>query len=159
MTLKIGFGYDIHRFKKNRPLILGGVRINYPRGLDGHSDADVLTHAIMDAICGATGLKDIGTLFPNTDKKLKGISSLKLLKIIGDKIHKKGFTISNIDSTIIAEEPRIAPFSSEMANNIAKMLQIKSDSISIKATTNERLGPIGSKKGIAAFAVALINKK
>lgn len=158
MTIKIGFGYDIHRFKKKRALILGGVHLKHPMGLVGHSDADVLVHAIMDALCGAAGMRDIGVLFPNTDRKLKNISSLKLLETVGDLIHKKGFIVGNIDSTIIAEEPRIAPFSSEMSSNIAHALNIRPTLVSVKATTNEGLGAIGAKKGIAAFAVALIHQ-
>ena len=154
--MKIGFGYDIHRLKKNRPLILGGVKIKFPRGLDGHSDADVLIHAVMDAICGAAGLGDIGKIFPNSDPRYKNISSIELLVKIGQLARNRGLKISNIDSTIVAEEPRISGLSPEMESNIAGALKIKKSLVSVKATTNERLGDVGSKKGIAAFAVVLL---
>ena len=154
--MKIGFGYDIHRFKKNRPLILGGVKIKFPRGLEGHSDADVLIHAVMDAICGAAGLGDIGKIFPNSDPRYKNISSIELLVKIGQLARNRGLKISNIDSTIVAEEPRISGLSPEMESNIACALKIKKSLVSVKATTNERLGDVGSKKGIAAFAVVLL---
>lgn len=154
--MKIGFGYDIHRFKKGRPLIMGGVRIKYPRGLDGHSDADVLTHAIMDAILGAAGLGDIGLLFPDSSAEYKGASSLALLEKVAALARKRKLKIVNIDSVVVAEEPKISPFTAGMIANIARAAGIKPSAVSIKATTNERLGAIGSKKGVAAFAVCLL---
>ena len=156
---KIGIGYDIHRLVKGRPLVLGGVIIPHPKGLKGHSDADVLLHAICDALLGAAALDDIGKHFSDTDPKYKGISSLKLLKKTGELISSEGYRIINIDSTLIAEEPKIAPFKKEMIQKISGALGIGKKDISIKATTNERIGDIGKKKAIAAFAVALLVKK
>jgi 2-C-methyl-D-erythritol 2,4-cyclodiphosphate synthase len=154
--MKIGMGYDIHRFKKGRPLILGGVRIKHPKGLDGHSDADVLAHAVMDALLGASGLGDIGLLFPNTDPAYAGASSIGLLKKVSAKVRKRGYKIVNLDSVIVAEEPKISPFASTMTANIARAVGVRTADVSVKATTNERLGAIGGKKGMAAFAVCLL---
>lgn len=154
--MKIGIGYDIHRFRKGRALVLGGVRIKHPKGLDGHSDADVLVHAIMDALLGASGLGDIGLLFPNTDPAHRGASSVGLLKKVAAKIRKRGYKIVNLDSVIVAEAPKISPFAPAMVSNIARAAGIKSSEVSVKATTNERLGAVGSKKGMAAFAVCLL---
>ncbi len=155
--MKIGIGYDIHRFSKKRKLILGGVEIPYKMGLSGHSDADVLIHAVMDSLLGAAGLGDIGQHFPNTNKKIKNISSLKLLNKIKQMLKNQKMKIINIDTVVIAEEPKIMKHSAKMKEIISKTLDIKSSRINIKSTTNEKLGEIGSKKGIAAFAVALLS--
>ena len=157
--MRVGIGYDIHKLVKGRPLMLGGLKVPYTKGLLGHSDADVLLHAICDALLGAAALDDIGKHFPDTDPKYKGISSLKLLKKTGELISSEGYRIINIDSTLIAEEPKIAPFKKAMVNKIAGALGINKKDVSIKATTNERIGDIGKKKAIAAYAVALLMKK
>jgi len=149
----IGFGYDVHRFKKGRKLILGGVEIKHPKGLDGHSDADVLLHALMDALLGAAGLCDIGHFFPNTDPKYKGASSLKLLEVVYKQLKKRSFKINNADITIIAETPKIYPFIDEIKENISKTINLKKERIAVKATTNEKMGFIGRSEGIAAMAV------
>lgn len=154
----VGIGYDVHKFAAQRKLVLGGVSIKYKAGLDGHSDADVLVHAIMDAILGACGKRDIGFHFPNNDKKLKNISSITLLSRVGKLISKDNFTIANIDATIIAQEPKVLRFIKKMKHNIAKVLGINKERIGIKATTNEGMGFIGRKEGIAAMAVALVKK-
>ncbi|MDR2192291.1 MAG: 2-C-methyl-D-erythritol 2,4-cyclodiphosphate synthase [Endomicrobium sp.] len=152
--MPIGFGYDAHRFKKERNLILGGVKIAVCNGLDGHSDADVLLHALMDALLGAAGLNDIGHFFPNTDPKYKNISSVKLLKEVYAQLKKRNFKINNVDMTVIAEAPKIYPFIDEMKENISKTLKLNKKKIAIKATTNEKMGFIGRGEGIAAMAVA-----
>ncbi|MBI5206817.1 MAG: 2-C-methyl-D-erythritol 2,4-cyclodiphosphate synthase [Candidatus Firestonebacteria bacterium] len=154
--MRIGFGYDIHQLTKNRKFILGGVEIPYTYGLLGHSDADVLLHAICDAILGAAGLGDIGRHFPNTDNKFKNISSMVLLKEVMNKTKIAGFTINNIDCTIVAEEPKISPYIDNMIKNIAEVFSIPRSSINIKATTPEGIGALGRKEGIAAYAVALL---
>jgi 2-C-methyl-D-erythritol 4-phosphate cytidylyltransferase/2-C-methyl-D-erythritol 2,4-cyclodiphosphate synthase len=156
MATRVGTGYDIHRFADGRTLYLGGVEIESPsgRGLDGHSDADVLLHAICDALLGAAGLPDIGHLFPNTDKTWKNIRSTELLKIVRCRIREAGLTIVNIDSTVIAEEPRIAPYIPQMRTTIAEVLELEESQIGIKATTNEGIGALGDGVGIAAHAVA-----
>jgi 2-C-methyl-D-erythritol 2,4-cyclodiphosphate synthase len=154
--MRIGIGYDIHRLEKGRKLVLGGVAIPFSKGLAGHSDADVLLHAVMDAMLGAAALRDIGFYFPPGDPAYKDISSIELLKQVKDKIDKAGYQINNIDSVIIAEEPKLAQFIELMRRNIAETLGIKADQVMVKATTNERLGDIGRKKGIAAFATALL---
>ncbi len=155
--MKIGFGYDIHRFTSKRKLFIGGINIPYKKGLSGHSDADVLLHAIMDSLLGAAGLGDIGQHFPNTDKKIKNISSLKLLNKIKQILKNQKMEIINIDTVVIAEAPPIMKYSDAMKKTISKTLNIKPFQINIKATTNEKLGAIGSKKGIAAFAVCLLS--
>ena len=157
--MRVGIGYDIHKLVKDRKLVLGGVVIPYDKGLQGHSDADALLHAVCDALLGAAGLDDIGKHFPDTDPKYKGISSLKLLKKTGELISSEGYRIINIDSTLIAEEPKIAPFKKAMVNKIAGALGINKKDINIKATTNEGIGDIGQKKAIAAYAVALLANK
>ena len=157
MNFRIGHGYDVHRLVENRRLILGGVEIPHSTGLLGHSDADVLTHAIMDALLGAAGLGDIGRHFPDSSSEFKDISSLSLLTKVAELIEKEGFTIANIDVTIIAQEPKLAPFIGKMRTNIAGMLGITA--INIKATTEEGLGFTGAKEGIAAHAVTLIFKE
>jgi len=154
--MRVGIGYDIHRLEEGRDLIIGGVKIPYKLGLAGHSDADVLLHAICDALLGALALGDIGHHFPNTDMQYRNISSLILLEKVNSLILDKGFITNNVDAVVIAEEPKIAPFITEMRSNIAKTLGIDIDSVSIKATTAEKLGSIGQKKGISAEAVVSI---
>ncbi|MCL2485502.1 MAG: 2-C-methyl-D-erythritol 2,4-cyclodiphosphate synthase [Endomicrobia bacterium] len=152
-----GLGYDVHRFKKGRKLILGGVEIASPKGLDGHSDADVLIHALMDALLGAAGLNDIGHFFPNTDPAYKNISSIKLLEIVYKELKKKSFKINNVDMTIIAEAPKIYPHIDQMKENIAKSIKTNKTRIAIKATTNEKMGFIGRGEGIGAMATVSIS--
>ena len=154
--MRIGTGYDVHRLVCNRPLIIGGVVIPYEFGLDGHSDADVLLHAMMDAMLGAAALGDIGKHFPDTDDRWKGISSLQLLKLTNDMILKEGYVISNIDATIIAQAPKLRPFIADMESLIASTLQISQTQINIKATTEEQLGFTGRKEGISAQSVCLL---
>lgn len=156
MGMRVGLGYDVHKLAENRKLILGGVEIPYEKGLLGHSDADVLVHAIMDALLGAGKLGDIGVLFPDTDPKYKGISSITLLKYVNDEISKKGIRIMNIDSIIVAQKPKMRPYIPEMEKNIAAALNINIDDINIKATTEEELGFTGSGEGISSKAVCLI---
>ncbi len=154
--MRIGFGYDVHAFSENRKLILGGVDIKHSVGLLGHSDADVLVHAIMDALLGAAALGDIGKHFPDTDDRYKGADSLKLLTAVGSIIKENNYSISNIDATIAAQAPKLAPFIDEMRANIAKALSLDISQISVKATTTEHLGFEGRKEGISAYAVCLI---
>ena len=156
MGMRVGLGYDVHKLAENRKLILGGVEIPYEKGLLGHSDADVLVHAIMDALLGAGKLGDIGVLFPDTDPNYKGISSITLLKYVNDEISKKGIHIINIDSIIVAQKPKMRPYIPEMEKNIAAALNINIDDINIKATTEEELGFTGSGEGISSKAVCLI---
>jgi 2-C-methyl-D-erythritol 2,4-cyclodiphosphate synthase len=156
--MRIGFGYDVHPFAKNRKLILGGVELDYPLGLAGHSDADVLVHAIIDAILGALGQGDIGQHFPDTEATYKDISSLKLLAQITQLMQQDGYSINNIDSTVVLEEPRLAPFIENMRNNVAKTLEIAVSQINIKAKTEEKLGFTGKKQGIKSYAVCLLHK-
>ena len=155
--LRIGHGYDVHRFASGRDLILGGVKIPYEKGLLGHSDADVLLHAIMDSILGAMGLSDIGKHFPDSDEKYRGISSLKLLGYVYDMLDKEGGMLVNVDATVIAQAPKIAPYIEEMKEKIGAVL--KCPNINIKATTEEGLGFTGRLEGISAHAVCLITKK
>lgn len=154
--LRVGFGYDIHRLVPGRRLMLGGVRIPHDRGLLGHSDADVLLHAISDALLGAAAMGDIGIHFPNTDKRYKNVSSLLLLRAIRVLLKRHNFTIHNIDSTIVLEKPRIARYALTMRRNIASALRIEVDRVSVKATTNEGLGHLGAENGCAAFAVGTL---
>ena len=156
--LKIGFGYDVHPLVKERDFILGGVKIPFEKGLSGHSDADVLSHAIGDALLGACNLGDIGQHFPDTDEKYKGISSLKLLSWIKNKIEKNKAHILNIDSTLVAEKPKLSPYIEKMKENIAQALGIKIDQVSVKATTTEGLGFAGRGEGIACYAVVLVEQ-
>jgi len=151
--MRIGFGYDIHPLVLGRKLILGGETIPYQKGLDGHSDADVLIHSLIDALLGAAGEGDIGQHFPDNDEQYKDISSLKLLKNIYKILKRKKLTINNIDVSMVLEEPQIAPFIISMKNNIAKVLKISSEKVNIKATTNEKMGFIGRKEGVASFCV------
>ncbi|CAN5725754.1 2-C-methyl-D-erythritol 2,4-cyclodiphosphate synthase [soil metagenome] len=153
-----GIGYDVHRFVLGRPLVLGGVEIPYGLGLEGHSDADVLLHAIADALLGAAGEPDIGHLFPNTDESLRGISSLEILKQVRDRLTEKKALICNVDATLIAEAPRIAPHLAAMKAKIAEALELPADRVGIKATTNEQMGFIGREEGIAAMAVASVER-
>lgn len=157
--MRVGFGYDVHRLVENRPLILGGVTIPYEKGLLGHSDADVLLHAIMDSLLGAAALGDIGKHFPDTDEKYKGISSIKLLKHVGDLLDVNGYIIGNIDATIIAQSPKMAPHIEAMRKNISSTLNISIDQVNVKATTEEGLGFTGTKEGISSQSVCLIHKK
>jgi 2-C-methyl-D-erythritol 2,4-cyclodiphosphate synthase len=154
----VGLGYDVHRLKKGRPLFLGGVKIDNPLGLDGHSDADVLLHALMDALLGACGLNDIGHFFPNTDMKLKNISSVFLLETVYEELKRRKFSVNNVDVTIIAEYPKIYPFIDEMKNVISKTIKIKKERVAIKSTTNEKMGFLGRGEGVAAMAIASVKK-
>ena len=155
---RCGIGYDIHRLGQNRKLILGGVEIPYLLGLEGHSDADVLCHAIADALLGAICAGDIGQHFPDTDESIRGISSLEILERVGQLLDEKKTAIMNVDATIIAEAPKIAPYIPEMRRKIGRALNISESRISVKATTNERLGPIGRGEGIPAMAVASVEQ-
>lgn len=154
--MRIGMGYDVHRLTEDRDLILGGVKVPFEKGLLGHSDADVLLHAIMDALLGAAALGDIGQHFPDTDPAYKGISSILLLKHVGDLLRKNNFTIGNIDATIIAQRPKLAPYRPEMVTNIANALGISEDQVCVKATTEEGLGFTGRQEGMAAQAIVLL---
>ena len=156
---RVGFGYDVHRLARGRPLIIGGVQIPFEKGLIGHSDADVLCHAIGDALLGAAGLSDIGHHFPSTDEQYRNISSLIILKEIYKLLFEKKFKIINIDSTVVAEKPQMHSHISQMKINIAATLNIKPDQVSVKATTTEGLGSIGTGNGIAAYAIALIENR
>ena len=156
--MRIGHGYDVHRLKKGRDLILGGVEIPYIKGLDGHSDADVLLHAVMDALLGAAALGDIGKLFPDTDEKYKDADSMKLLWEVVGEINEAGFKPHNIDCTICAQEPKLAPYIDEMRSNIAVACGLKKSAVSVKATTEEGLGFTGSGEGISATAVCLLEE-
>ncbi len=158
MSFKIGMGYDIHRFAQGRKLVLGGIEIPHERGLEGHSDADVLLHALCDAILGALGLGDIGEHFPNTDMKFKDISSLKLLDEVKAQMELRQFRIGNIDCMVQAEEPKINAHKAAMQSKIAEHLAIDQSLINIKATTMEKLGSIGRAEGIAAFATVLLER-
>ena len=156
--LRIGHGYDVHRLVPGRPLILGGVEIPWEKGLLGHSDADVLTHAVMDALCGAAKLGDIGKLFPDTDPRYAGISSLELLRQVAALLAEGGWTVGNIDATLLAQAPKVGPFRREMESKLAAALKIPPDRVNVKATTEEGLGFTGDGSGIAAHAVALLEK-
>ena len=151
-----GIGYDIHRFAKGRKLILGGVEIPHFRGLEGHSDADVLSHAIGDALLGAIGAGDIGEHFPNTDESIRGISSIEILKRVAKMLAEKNARVLNVDATVIAEAPKLAPHASEMRQNIAAAIGASQSDVSVKATTNEKLGTIGRGEGMAAIAIATV---
>ncbi len=154
MDTRVGLGYDVHRLVPERRLILGGVEIEHELGLLGHSDADCLLHAICDALLGAGGMGDIGRHFPDTDKRFKDISSLFLLREVGKKLGEKGLEIINIDSTIVAQRPRLSPFITRMEENISKALDIRKEQVNVKATTTEGLGFCGKEQGIACYAVA-----
>ncbi len=156
MDLRVGFGYDVHRLVPGRDLILGGVKIGYHLGLLGHSDADVLLHAISDALLGASSLGDIGKHFPDTDERFKGISSMVLLEGVVEKIKQTGFQVNNVDATIVAQAPRLAPFVAAMIENVASCLDTDISRVNIKATTTEGLGFAGEKQGIASYCVATV---
>ncbi|MDD4981008.1 MAG: 2-C-methyl-D-erythritol 2,4-cyclodiphosphate synthase [Candidatus Omnitrophica bacterium] len=159
MSCRIGIGYDIHRLVEGRKLFLGGIEIPYIRGLLGHSDGDVLLHAICDALLGATGEEDIGQHFPDTDPKYQGIASRELLKAVDTLIKKKNYLISNIDTVVIAQEPMLSPFKKQIEESIAKILDIGEDKVNVKAKTNEGLGDIGRKEAIAVYAVVMVRPK
>lgn len=156
MKLRVGHGYDVHRLTENRKLILGGEEIPYEYGLDGHSDADVLIHAIIDSLFGAAALGDIGTHFPDTDPAYKGADSMKLLSAAYNEIKEHGYTLSNLDATVIAQKPKLKPYIEKMRQNIADVLDVDPDCVSIKATTEEKLGFTGRLEGISAHCVCLI---
>ena len=157
--MRIGHGYDVHRLMPDRKLILGGVDIPHETGLLGHSDADVLTHAVMDALLGAAAMGDIGKLFPDTDPTYKGADSLMLASVVVKKIAEAGWKVGNVDATVIAQAPKLAPHIEKMRSNLAQILQIEISQINIKATTEEKLGFTGEKLGIAAHAVCLLESR
>lgn len=157
--MQVGFGYDVHKLVKGRKLIVGGETIPHSKGLLGWSDADVLIHAVIDAIIGALGEGDIGRHFPPGDERFKGIASLKLLTFVAELLRERGYAVGNIDSTIVAEEPRFAPYVEKMKKNIADTLGIRLELVNVKAKTEEGLGFTGTKKGISAYAVCLIHKE
>lgn len=156
VPFRVGQGYDVHRFESGRELWLGGVKIEYPLGLKGHSDADVLLHAISDALLGALALRDIGYHFPDNDPKYKGADSKQLLKKVTRLVLQKGYKVGNIDATIVAEQPKINPYVPAMQGVIAELLSVEVDQVSIKATTNEQMGFTGRQEGILALATALV---
>lgn len=156
--MRIGHGYDVHRLVEGRDLILGGVKINHKTGLDGHSDADVLLHAVSDALLGAAGLGDIGRHFPDTDPKYKGADSLELLRIVGEKVAAAGYRVSNIDVTLIAQKPKVKDYIPQMQSNIASVLHLEANRVNVKATTEERLGFTGREEGMACHAVCLLEE-
>ena len=156
---RVGMGYDVHRLTEGRKLILGGVEIPYEKGLLGHSDADVLVHAVMDALLGAVGERDIGSHFPDTDPAYKGADSILLLKEVGKIVKSKGYNISNIDSTIVAQRPKLAMYIDKMKTNIANALEIEPDCVNVKATTTEKLGFEGEGLGISSQAICLVYKR
>ena len=156
--LRIGHGYDVHRLTEGRRLILGGVEVPYEKGLLGHSDADVLTHAIMDALLGAAALGDIGKLFPDTDAAYAGISSILLLERVVERLREAGYAVVNLDATVLAQAPKLAPYRERMRENLAHVLALDASRVSVKATTEEGLGFTGEGLGIAAHAVALLEK-
>ena len=157
-NLRIGHGYDVHRLVEGRALIIGGVEIPWKLGLLGHSDADVLTHAVMDALSGAARLGDIGKLFPDTDPAYKGISSMKLLRHVGGLLQEKGYAVVNIDATLLAQAPKVGPYRAEMEQNIAAALSIDPQQVNVKATTEEQLGFTGDGSGMACHAVCLLEE-
>lgn len=157
--MRIGFGYDVHKLVKDKDLILGGVKIPYKYGLLGHSDADVIVHAIMDALLGAAGLEDIGKHFPNSDPAFKGVSSFELLEKVMVLLEEKNYKVNNIDGTIVAQKPKLAPYILEMRENISKVLKTPLDNINLKATTTEGLGFQGAGQGISSYAVCTIKEK
>src|ERR1700746_2473634 len=156
MNVRCGIGYDVHRLAEGRKLILGGVEIAHARGLEGHSDADVRSHAIADALLGAIGAGDIGQHFPNTDESIRGISSMEILKRVAKLLTERSARIINVDTTVIAEAPKLAPHAPAMRQNIAAAIGVSESDVSVKATTNEKLGPIGQGEGVAAIAIATV---
>ena len=156
MTMRIGHGYDVHRLVEGRKLILGGVEVPHTLGLLGHSDADVLTHAVMDALLGAAALGDIGRHFPDTDPAYAGADSLKLLDHVVELLEEKGYQVGNVDATILAQKPKLAPYIEKMRDNLAARMKVEPEQVNVKATTEEKLGFTGAEEGIAAHAVALL---
>lgn len=156
--MRIGHGYDVHRLTEGRALILGGVRIPYERGLLGHSDADVLTHAVMDALLGAAGLGDIGRHFPDTDPAYAGADSLKLLDYVVELLEAQGWKVGNVDATILAQRPKLAPHLEQMRENLAARMKVEPEQVNVKATTEEKLGFTGAEEGIASHAVCLLER-
>ena len=156
MTMRIGHGYDVHRLVEGRKLILGGVEVPHTLGLLGHSDADVLTHAVMDALLGAAALGDIGRHFPDTDPAYAGADSLKLLDHVVELLEEKGYQVGNVDATILAQKPKLAPYIEKMRDNLAARMKVEPDQVNVKATTEEKLGFTGAEEGIAAHAVSLL---
>lgn len=154
--MRVGLGYDVHRLEEGPPLIIGGVTIPHPTGLAGHSDADVLLHALADALLGAAALGDIGTHFPDTDATWRGADSADLLATVGEKVRAAGFTLSNVDATVALQRPKLRPHIAAMRANVAAALQIELDRVSVKATTTERLGFVGNEAGAAAYAICAI---
>ena len=159
MTMRIGHGYDVHRLVEGRKLILGGVEVPHTLGLLGHSDADVLTHAVMDALLGAAALGDIGRHFPDTDPVYAGADSLKLLDHVVELLEKRRYQVGNVDATILAQKPKLAPYIEKMRDNLAARMKVEPDQVNVKATTEEKLGFTGAEEGIAAHAVALLSLK
>jgi 2-C-methyl-D-erythritol 2,4-cyclodiphosphate synthase len=159
MSFRVGLGIDFHRYRQGRKLILGGVLFDYPMGLFGHSDADVVAHAAADAVLGACKLGDIGKHFPDTDPAYKGANSIELLKKCADMARAKGFGIGNMDIMVVLEEPRISPRIAEMEKNLAKALGVDTEEVSVKATKPERMGTVGKKEGVACYAVCMVEKK
>lgn len=157
--MRIGFGYDVHRLVEDRKLILGGVEVPYEKGLLGHSDADVLVHALMDAMLGAAGMGDIGRHFPDNDNQYKGISSMILLQKVTELLTEAGYMVNNIDVTVVAQRPKLAGFIPQMEQNLADVLQVATDAVNVKATTTEKLGFEGEGLGISAYAVCSVEKK
>ena len=155
---RVGIGYDVHQFATNRPLILGGVEIPHSQGLQGHSDADVLTHAVMDSLLGALALGDIGDHFPDTDSQYRGADSLVLLKKVWEMIQQRGYRVNNLDSVLIAQRPRLKPYLETMRTNLASCMDCEIELVSVKATTTEKLGFAGREEGIAAKSVVLLKK-
>lgn len=158
MKIRIGYGYDVHAFSEEGPLILGGVTLPFERGLKGHSDADVLLHAISDALLGALALGDIGTHFPDTDPEWKGADSRGLLRAVVEKVRQRGWSVINLDSTVVAERPKLRPYIHEMRSVIAGLLEVEVSAISVKATTSERMGFAGREEGVIAHAVVLLGE-
>lgn len=156
--MRVGIGYDAHPLVAGRPLILGGVEVPFEKGLEGYSDADVLVHAIMDALLGAAGLKDIGHQFPTGDPQYKDASSIHMLEHVGRKVSSQGYIIRNLDSTLVAQDPKIAPYIDQMRHNIARALRIEDNQVMVKATTTDRLGFEGRGEGMAAMAVAMLSE-
>ena len=157
--MRIGHGYDVHRLVEGRKLILGGVEVPHTLGLLGHSDADVLTHAVMDALLGAAALGDIGRHFPDTDPAYAGADSLKLLDHVVELLEEKGYQVGNVDATILAQKPKLAPYIEKMRDNLAARMKVEPDQVNVKATTEEKLGFTGAEEGVAAHAVALLSLK
>lgn len=157
--VRIGYGYDVHQFDEGRKLVLGGVEIPHSKGLLGHSDADVLLHAITDALLGALALGDIGRHFPDTDPKYKDADSLKLLSLCYQKVQDEGYELGNLDATVVAEQPKLRPYIDEIRHKISKCLHCNVEDVSIKATTSEKMGFVGREEGVAAAAVVLIHKR